>query len=109
MERTFIALVQLFINKDREGEFRTFETAAARIMAVHGGRIERVVRPGPLSSDGALPYEVHVVVFPNEACFMAFRGDAALAALAPLRQAAVARMHLIAGDEGEPYLPSESL
>ena len=48
--------------------FRAFETQAVRIMAEHGGRIERTV----VVAEDAQPEtikEIHIVTFPDEAAF----------------------------------------
>ena len=103
MNNRLILLVSLFAHPGQEVAFREFETAAARIMGRYGGRIERVIRPGRVVPEGAVPHEVHLVSFPDEAAFAAYRADAELAGLAALRQAAIARTEMIFGVEGEPY------
>ncbi len=104
MDSRFVLLASLFIHPGREVEFRQFETEAARIMRIYGGRIELVIRPHTSVPPGFSPYEVHVVSFPSIEQFEAYRGDGELAALAPLRQSAIARTEIIIGEEGEPYL-----
>jgi uncharacterized protein (DUF1330 family) len=96
-------VVSLFIHSGREIEFRQFETEAARIMKKYEGRIERVIHPTVSAQSGSVPYEIHIVSFPSLERFEAYRGDADLARLAPLRQAAIARTEIIMGEEGEPY------
>ncbi|MCB9564073.1 MAG: DUF1330 domain-containing protein [Kofleriaceae bacterium] len=84
--------------------FRAYEREAARVMARHGGRIERtVVAPG--GGDDATFREVHVVTFPDAAAFAAYRADPdpALAALAPRRAAAVIATELLVGADGPDY------
>jgi hypothetical protein len=47
-DQPIVLLVELYVHPGRAAEFRRFETAAARIMRRHGGRIDRVIRPlGP--------------------------------------------------------------
>ena len=96
-------MVQLFIHPGRAADFRRFETEAARIMRRHGGGIDRVIRPTGPARDGALPHEIHLVSFPSAAAFEAYRADAELRALAPLREAAIARTDVTIGTEGEAY------
>jgi hypothetical protein len=98
-----VLLVELFIHPGRAAEFRRFETAAARIMRRHGGRIDRVIRPTGPPQDGALPHEIHLVSFASAAGLEAYRADAELQALAPLRESAIARTEVTVGTEGEPY------
>ena len=97
-----VLLVQLFIHPGRADEFRRFETAAARIMRRHGGRIDRVIRPTGPATD-TLPHEIHVVSFRNPAGFEAYRADPELRALGPLRESAIARTQVTMGVDGEPY------
>ena len=98
-----VLLVELFVHPGRVAEFRRFETEAARVMRRHGGRIERVIRPtGPARGD-ALPHEIHLVSFDSAAGLEAYRGDPELRALAPLREAAIARTEVTIGTDGEPY------
>jgi uncharacterized protein (DUF1330 family) len=89
----------------REGaleELRAFETSAARVMAKHGGSIERSVvisSPHP----GADAREVHVVTFPDAAAYAAYRADEALVALAPLRARAIVSTEVLVGEDGPDY------
>jgi len=104
MNSRLILVASLFIHPGHEGEFRQFETEAARIMKKYEGTIEWVIRPTTSAQSGSVPYEMHIVSFPSLERFEAYRGDADLAGLAPLRQAAIARTEVIMGEEGEPYL-----
>ena len=92
---TIVALLHLHAGKD--DEFDDFERRAAIVMARHGGRIERRIRlhdPGP-----ATPDEVHVVTFPSEAAFAAYRDDPDTRAGAPLRATLVRETVLWPGAE----------
>lgn len=103
MNSRLILVVSLFIHSGREVQFRRFEIEAARIMKKYEGKIERVIHP-TTSAQSSVPYEIHIVSFPSLERFEAYRIDADLASLAPLRQAAIARTEVIMGEEGEPYL-----
>lgn len=103
MKPVLLVLARLFIHPGQEEAFRRFETAAARIMARYGGRIDRVIRPLSALPASPLPHEIHLVCFPSQEQFDAYRADAELAALAPLRQRAIARTELLLGGEGEAY------
>ncbi len=98
-----VLVVSLFIHSGRETEFSQFETEAARIMKRYGGQIERVIRPTASMPSGTVPHEIHLVSFPSTERFEAYRGDADLAQLASLRQAAIARTEIVFGEEGDPY------
>ncbi len=103
MDTPLLLLVSLFIHPGQEAAFREFESAAARIMGRYGGQIERVIRPERAVPEGSVPHEVHLVSFPGDAAFTAYRADAELAGLAALRQAAIARTEMVVGWEGDPY------
>jgi uncharacterized protein (DUF1330 family) len=103
VERGIVLLVSLYVHPGREAELRRFETAAARIMARHGGAIERVIRSVTAPAGAAPPHEIHVVTFPGREAFAAYRADPELAALAELRQSAIARTEIVEGEPGEPY------
>ena len=101
--QAIVLLVELFIHPGRAVEFRRFETEAARIMRRHGGRIDRVIRPTGRAAGDPLPHEIHVVSFLSAAGFDGYRSDPELAALAPLRESAIARTEVTVGTEGEAY------
>ena len=80
----------LHVDPDRIEEYERFEREASRIMARHGGRIERRValEPPPESPEDA-PHEVHVVTFPSAESFAAYRRDPDTTALSELRARAI--------------------
>jgi uncharacterized protein (DUF1330 family) len=96
---TLVAI--LTVRKDALGAFRAFEQRAAAVMASHGGRIERTVVAAAAAPD--LVREVHVVTFPDERAFRAYRDDARLAAVAHLREASVVHTELLVGEDGPRY------
>jgi antibiotic biosynthesis monooxygenase (ABM) superfamily enzyme len=80
--------------------FRAFEREAAAVMATHGGRIERtIVVPG----DADVLKEIHVVTFPHEQAYAAYRGDDRRRALAPLRDESVVHTEVLIGEDGPRY------
>jgi hypothetical protein len=83
-----VLIVELWLRDDDVAGFEALERRFAVRLAVHGGVIERAVR-----LDGALegPFEIHVVSFPDEAAFAAYRVDAEVAALAAERERVIAR------------------
>jgi uncharacterized protein (DUF1330 family) len=94
----------LTVRRARAEEFRRFETAAAQIMARHGGAIERTVRLDPAPADDPERFrELHLVRFRDAAAFGAYRADPELAALAPLREAAIAATEIWTGTDGPTY------
>jgi hypothetical protein len=100
---TLVAI--LTVRKDALDAVRAFERRAAAVMAARGGRIERtVVAPGDAPD---LIEEIRVVTFPDTAAFGAYRGDARLAELVPLRAASVVRTELLLGEDGPRYARRE--
>lgn len=97
-----VLVVTLTVHRDRADEFRRFEGEAARIMRRHGGRMERVVVPRDASL-GEHFQEIHLVHFPDDAAFAAYRDDPELRALAPLRESAVVATEIRVGDAGPGY------
>lgn len=92
-------------------QFRAYERRAATIMARHGGRIERTVvvgheADGDDAGDGAPLKEIHLVTFPDAQAFAAYQADPELAALAPMRDGAVASAELLVGQPGPDYRPT---
>lgn len=103
MNAGIVLVVSLHLHPGHEATFREFETCAAQIMARHGGRIDRVIRPVESLPDEPLPYEIHLVSFPSLDHFQSYRSDSALAALQTLRQAAIAKTSIVIGRESQPY------
>lgn len=98
-------VVTLTVRRDRLAEFRAFERRAAAVMADHGGRIERTV-VAPVEGRADLLTEVHVVTFPGEPAFAAYRADPRLGEIAHLREAAVVATAILAGEDGPDYSAS---
>ena len=88
----------LYIHSGREAEFDQFEAAAARIMARHGGAIDRRIRIARAAGDN-LPHEVHIVTFPDDASFQRYRADPELHGLAELRARAIRETVVWTGSE----------
>ena len=97
-----IRIVILTVRPEALDAFRAFEHQAARIMARHGGAIERVVVVKPAAPE-TQHKEVHLVTFPSAEAFAAYRADPALKALAPLREASVVSTETWEGEEGPTY------
>lgn len=94
-------VVILTVRPGALASFRAFETAAARVLARHGGAIERAVFVPP--RDGELAREIHVVRIPDAAALAAYRADPELSALAELREASIADTTLLVGEDGPDY------
>lgn len=90
----------LTVHRAELERFRTFERAAARIMAKHGGAIEHAYE---LAGDDATLRELHVVRFPDDAAFDAYRADRELADHAADRARAVFSTEIWPATELPPY------
>ena len=95
---TFI--VSIWLKDNDVAGFESFERQAAAIMAAHGGRVENVVRCG---GEGGVPFEVHVVSFPDAAAAGAYRADPRLVKLLPLRDRVIARTEVWTGQQRSAY------
>jgi len=97
-------LAALYIHPGREAEFDQFETAAARIMARHGGAIDRRIRITRAAGDN-LPHEVHLVSFPDDASIQRYRADPELQGLAELRARAIRETVVWTGSDLPRFAP----
>jgi uncharacterized protein (DUF1330 family) len=95
-------VVIITVRREAIEDFRAFERHAARVMAGHGGRIERSV---VIEAEGASPLvrEVHVVTFPDAAALAAYRGDPRRAEAVHLRDASVVSTEILVGEDGPDY------
>ena len=90
----------LVVHRAELARFRDYERAAARIMAKHGGAIEHAYE---LAGDGETLRELHVVRFPSDGAFDAYRVDPELAAHAADRALAVISTEIWPATELPPY------
>lgn len=100
MPERFTVVALIYVNPEGRRDYEHFEREASRIMARHGGRIER--RVGTLQepeATGDMPDEVHLVTFPSRQSLEAYRTDPALKELATLRARAIRRTVLWHGTD----------
>lgn len=95
-------VVILTVRKDAIEKFRMFERHAAKVMETHGGRIERTIVVAPDGMPDVMK-EIHVVTFPNERAFAAYRADEELARFTYLRDQSVVHTELFVGENGPSY------
>ena len=93
---TLVAI--LTVRQDAIEKFRAFEAHAAEVMKMHGGQLERTVVVAPDGSPELIK-EIHVVTFPNEEAFAAYRKDERLAKFAHLREQSVVHTELYVGED----------
>ena len=101
-----VLIVTQEVRQTDAGGFARYEAKAVELMARHGGRMERVIRVQGERGDGMFR-EVHLVSFPDEVAFEAYRQDPALVALRDLRDrvihaTAILRGHDISSPGGVP-------
>lgn len=97
---TLVAM--LTVRREAIDKFRAYEAHAAQVMKKHGGRFERTVVVVPEGSP-ELMKEIHVVTFPNEQAFAAYRKDERLTEFAHLRDESVVHTELFVGEDGPSY------
>jgi len=97
-----ILVALLTVRKDALEAFRAFQTHAAVVMSDYGGRIERTVVARPENTPDVV-IEIHVLSFPSDEAFSAYRRDGRLGQLEHLRKQSVVRTELYVGEEGPAY------
>ena len=102
MEHPIYRVVSLWIRVGAVAEFEAYERKAARIMQKYGGAIEKVIRTEQESSP-EIPFEVHLVSFPGQEKFAAYRTDPELLSLAADRESAILKTVVIPGVAGPAY------
>ncbi|WP_114284777.1 DUF1330 domain-containing protein [Candidatus Halocynthiibacter alkanivorans] len=89
--------VHLWVKPGKIAEFQAFEAQAFEIMQQHGAQPPQVRNPTPSGPD--TPSEIHLLEFPSEAAFDAYRDDPRLHALAALRDSCIARTRIMLSDQ----------
>ena len=105
MSRVF-RVVSLWLRDGDIAGFEAFERDAVRIMARHGGRIDNVVRiarPDEVCPTSDVPFEIHVVSFPDDDAFEAYAADPETEALRGRREQIISRTQVMAGRGAGPY------
>lgn len=103
MNGRLILVVSLWLKDANIAGFEAFERKAVRLMAKHGGRIERAMRADDQSRKLDDPFEVHVVSFPDEAAFLAYREDPDVRLLASERAEVISKSTILMGRDIETY------
>ena len=97
-------LVRLWIRRGLETEFEAYERKVSRIMARYGGVIERAIRTRAASDDrSAEPFEVHVLRFPSQDLYDAYRDDAERRSLSDERAGIITNTDVFVGTPGPTY------
>jgi uncharacterized protein (DUF1330 family) len=104
---SLILVVSLWLKGADVAAFEAFERQAAQVMSRHGGVIERAIRVTRTTPDSEEPFEIHVVRFPDEPSFAAYRADPETQQLAARRNEVIARTMVVAGYDVNTYLQSK--
>jgi len=97
-------LVRLWIRRDLETEFEAYERKVSRIMARYGGVIECAIRTSSGADDRSdEPFEVHVLKFPSQDLYDAYRDDAERGSLSGERASIITNTDVLVGTPGPTY------
>ena len=102
MQSPIYRVVSLWVRPGAVAEFEAYERKAARIMRKYGGSIEKVIRTWQESSPD-IPFEIHLVSFPGQEQFAAYRADLELLSLATDRESAIVKTVAVPGVGGPAY------
>lgn len=90
----------IYIHEGKEQIFHQFEDVAIPLIEKYNGKLLLRFRPEPgqlIAGELEMPYEVHLVSFPEEADFNAFKLDKEREKFLHLKDASVRKMLLIQG------------
>ena len=94
----------MWIHKGLETEFEAYERKVSSIMARYGGIIERAIRTSAAPDDRPdEPFEVHVLRFPSQELYDAYRDDAERLSLSGERARIVTNTDILVGTPGPTY------
>ena len=102
MQSPIYRVVSLWVRSGAVAEFEAYERKAARIMRKYGGSIEKVIRTGQENSPD-MPFEIHLVSFPGQEQFAAYRADLELLSLVTDRESAILKTVVVPGVGGPAY------
>ncbi|MEZ5444858.1 MAG: hypothetical protein R3F45_03605 [Gammaproteobacteria bacterium] len=92
--RLFV-VASLWVHAEPVAQFDAYELKALSIARRHLGRLEQAIRVA--TNDPGAPFEIHVLSFPTESHFAAFRADAEMTALSGERDSAIYRTEVTLG------------
>lgn len=90
----------IYIHEGKEQTFHQFEDVAIPLIEKYNGKLLLRLRPSAeqfIAGDLEMPYEVHLVSFPGEADFNAFKLDKERENFLHLKDASVRKMLLVQG------------
>ena len=102
-----IIVAILEVRLDALDMFRAYESQATQVMQRYGGCIAQTVVVAA-KEGGQIMKEVHIVKFPDESAFRAYRADPTLKEMAHLRDRSVISTQILIGTDGPNYHSNQS-
>lgn len=95
--------VLIYVHPGKLCTLHRYERLAVRIMADHGGKIVKVIRPTSIVGKLPIPDEIHSLEFESQKGFDNFRKDSRLQELVQLKSESVRDVVMILGESGEDF------
>jgi hypothetical protein len=103
MNERLVLVVSLWLRDGDVVAFESFERQGARLLSKHGGRVERAIRLANSGDDSSVPFEIHIVTFPDQRSLTAYRTDAEVQSLAAEREGIIAKTLVLEGCDVDVY------
>lgn len=97
MAQLYVA-VTLVVRSGMEEAFRAFESRALAIAKEHGGEVVVLLRLAE-RAEATVPYEFHLLRFPDQGAFASFRSDPRTSALQVERERVIEATQIVTGTE----------
>lgn len=91
----------LFVNEGQEAVFHSFEDHVLPLLQRHNGELLYRVRPpkpAVVATTMGYPYEIHLVTFPTQTDFEAYRDNPERTQYVPLKDQSINKVLLIKGE-----------
>lgn len=105
----YTVIAYLYANNNNLAALQGFEKKALPLLTAYNGRLEYAFAPDPKTTAfDDTPDEVHILSFPSEAAFTAYREDPQHQALSEERAQAIRKTRIIAGHAVASYPQTEA-
>jgi uncharacterized protein (DUF1330 family) len=91
--------VHLHAHEGNITALRSFEEEALALVRQFGGELLAAFKPANADNSADIPDEIHLLRFPSQAAFDAYRNSPETAALAPKRTAAIRKTVIFLSEE----------
>lgn len=102
MKRRYVLVVSLWLRDSDIAAFEDFERRVSKLLALHGGRIDLVIRPSKPAND-TTPFEIHIVSFAQQQDYANYRSDPEVQKLAAERERIISKTTVVEGFETDLY------